>query len=331
LAAVVPKQCGRLAPALRIYRKVNHGYTVGVATKQGITMTRTLSYLSGLLGMFCFVGCQGVDARDVSPQHPPPPEPAGGFIDGFDGGGATLLAGEARCWSLAWSEDAWLALVQVGLNSGIVHTQWRSTLAPGVLDEVPRTVLRDGQHLLIPVVGAAPWGKWAAYDLTQERLIEGPQTEVVRAARSARAFHRMDAGAQIVEHDNAVDLAFQRAGITATGPANVTRLGSHPAGLLGAWHATDHLELLDATSLQSQRTVWLEDFDTWVNGLHGDGAHLFVLDDGRGEWWDHGQRIGVFDQATGANLANVFLPDQLDVNGTMEDVTSYGGLWCRGG
>lgn len=81
-----------------------------------------------------------------------------------------------------------------------------------------------------------------------------------------------------------------------------------------AWHSTSSVDVHDLGNGTFQRTIYLEGYDGWVNGIAVVGETLFL-------YQDTGDRIATFDTSTGSLIGDVYLSN-LPYQGDPD------GLWC---
>lgn len=97
---------------------------------------------------------------------------------------------------------------------------------------------------------------------------------------------------------------------------------STPSVAVGAWHSTEHIEIVDLDA-GTQSEVVLQAWDGWVHGMAVVGDELVLL--GPSDESGH-SRIAVFDLETGNLISDLTLPDWRPSG------SSYGqlsGLWCN--
>jgi len=115
--------------------------------------------------------------------------------------------------------------------------------------------------------------------------------------------------------------AFAVVGLEA--PLAASRLGLYGDEAYTAWHSTDRVEVFDLESGAHLRTVRLEDYDTWVQGISIAGGALHLMDDGRGRYADQGLRIARFHPCTGRLIGDTF------IERSQSFVHRLAGLWCE--
>ncbi|MCB9745700.1 MAG: hypothetical protein H6740_24210 [Alphaproteobacteria bacterium] len=133
--------------------------------------------------------------------------------------------------------------------------------------------------------------------------------------------------ADLARYPDVAALAAGTPDLVLNRPFNASRYAAADGELFGAWHSTDEVDVVDSGTGAHLRTLSLEDWDTWVQGMSVVDDTLYLVDDERSDNYSgRGVRIAAYDKQTGTLQANVFLPG---VNSQAGYSHKPSGLWCE--
>ena len=160
---------------------------------------------------------------------------------------------------------------------------------------------------------------WMELDRSTSRAIDWGGTDVESAIAWSGTDYIVQRRSQF-ESQRYPDMASVVAGastgtLTFSGATRFTVLGGE---LYGMWHSTDRMGVYDATTGAEVRRLVLGGYDTWTWGVAAFGDSVFSIDDGRQYAFE---RIGWFDRASGALIADVEVPGN-------DRSRPYSGLYC---
>ena len=176
--------------------------------------------------------------------------------------------------------------------------------APGTYVDVARTTgLTSGLRLTLYVDGDAAW-LCQTNAVTRWDLATGL---VERGAGGCESIARHADGFVVADYDTATiyptleDAFAGTGGVPALLHDEVSTWAMTSWGDLGmgSWHSTDEIELFHWSTGAWNRSLVLEDWDTWVMGMSATGGSVMMLDDGRSDSLRGAVRLAAHDLVTG--------------------------------
>ncbi|MCB9763865.1 MAG: hypothetical protein H6739_29110 [Alphaproteobacteria bacterium] len=217
------------------------------------------------------------------------------------------IGGQVAVLEMDMSTGTWSEVGRYGSTSSSLHVGG---------------LARTGDLLTMAAYGGNDF-EWWQLDLNAGTLTQGSDTSQVSVASDGVDLFTYTSGGAIGRYADFAALdADSPSAVSAEDHISGTRLGVDGALAYVAWHTTAEVTVHDVVTGLQLRTIPLDRWDTWVWGVSVADGDLFLIDDARGPYSGSDERIGRYDQNTGALLDEVFFTN-------VPEGGRVSGLWCE--